>query len=162
VFVDKNNTQMGVVECLRPTDNATLMHFNVYGANGAWASQPLQLRVEDNGTAVAYAPASAAINSIVTTKAISKSANGYVKLGNGLIIQWMLTSNITRSGTVITFPTPFTTENYAICFNPYRSEPLNENATTVTERTASNCKVYGKTYDSGDMNCPCFVLAIGY
>lgn len=115
-----------------------------------------------SGNPFTFCPDSDVNHSIVTTKAINKSANGYVKLGNGIIIQWMLTPNITRSGTVITFPTPFTTTNYAICFNPYRSEPLNENATTVTERTASNCKVYGKVYDGGDMNCPCFVLAIGF
>ena len=92
----------------------------------------------------------------------SLSQNGYAKLSNGLIIQWMLTPDIYNYGTTITFPTPFTTTNYAICFNPFRSNPFNENATTVTERTTSTCKVYGKTYDGGSMSCPCFAIAIGY
>lgn len=56
VFVDKNGTQMGVVECWRAIDNSTSMRFNVYGANGSWSSQPLQLRVDANGNTYAYAP----------------------------------------------------------------------------------------------------------
>jgi hypothetical protein len=55
-FIDKNGTQMGVVECFRFTDNSTAMQLNTYGSNGNWSSHPLQLRVFPDGYTVAYAP----------------------------------------------------------------------------------------------------------
>ena len=52
------------------------------------------------------------IGSVLTTNSINKTANGYVKLGNGIIIQWGY-SNV--DGGQITLPTPFTNTNYRIC-----------------------------------------------
>lgn len=164
--VDVNDKEIGQFRVWKDTDSSTHVDLlgryetdsvNIYGASVGVKTYP-------NGDSCGYCEQNTpwAWGALVTLTSQNTSTDGYVKYSNGLIIQWMLTSNITRSGTVITFPTPFTTTNYAICFNPYKSEPLNENATTVTERTASNCKVYGKVYDGGDMNCPCFVLAIGF
>jgi hypothetical protein len=56
VFTDKNGTHMGVTECYRFTDNSTATQLNVYGSNGNWSSQPLQLRVFSDGYSSAYAP----------------------------------------------------------------------------------------------------------
>lgn len=56
----------------------------------------------------AYGTASAADNSLLTNVKISKAGNGYVKLGNGLIIQWG-TGTMQYNDTTITFPTAFTT-----------------------------------------------------
>ena len=53
-------------------------------------------------SAATYGTASDAVNSIVTTIGINKSPNGYVKLGNGLIIQWG-----TSWGGYVSFPIPF-------------------------------------------------------
>lgn len=164
--VDVNNKETGQFRVWKDTDSSTHVDLlgryetdsvNIYGASVGVKTYP-------NGDSCGYCEQNTpwAWGALVTLTSQNTGTDGYVKYSNGLIIQWMLTSNITRLGTVITFPTPFTTTNYAICFNPYKSEPLNENATTVTERTASNCKVYGKVYDGGDMNCPCFVLAIGF
>ena len=49
------------------------------------------------------APASDRNGSIVTTTGINKSPNGYVKLGNGLIIQWGTSSQ----NNYVSFPIPF-------------------------------------------------------
>lgn len=56
IFTDKNGTQMGCFESMRYPSNNTLVRFNVYGANGNWASQPLELVVDANGNLNAYAP----------------------------------------------------------------------------------------------------------
>ena len=69
---------------------------------------------------------------------MSKSQNGYLKLGNGIILQWGITSTGT-SGT-ITFPTAFTSTNYSINFTERGISKLDlaytgiklENYTTTT------------------------------
>jgi hypothetical protein len=59
-------------------------------------------------------PASAALHTAVSTTGISKAGNGYVKFGNGIIIQWGLNTN----GDQITFLTPYTTNPcVSICGN---------------------------------------------
>lgn len=86
MFTDKNNTQMGVVECFRHTDNSTVMHFNVYGANGAWASHDLQLKVAADGTAAAHAPnppSASNDTNIATTKWVKDQ--GYIANSSGKI-----------------------------------------------------------------------------
>lgn len=55
-FVDKNSQAMGVVECFRNKDNSTRMQFNIYGANGSWASDTLHLKVAADGKTTASAP----------------------------------------------------------------------------------------------------------
>jgi hypothetical protein len=53
-------------------------------------------------------------NSVVTTTGIYKSANGYVKLGNGVIIQWGAYTQSNTSVSTITLPTAFTSTNYQV------------------------------------------------
>lgn len=60
---------------------------------------PLYLDLE---TGIPIANPSDVQNSVVTTMAISKGASGYVKLGNGMIIQWGA-----GYSNPVTFPTPF-------------------------------------------------------
>lgn len=60
-----------------------------------------------DGTFTTYAPADSAVNSIVTTTGISKAQNGYVKLGNGIIIQW----GKSIGGEHVTFSQPFTSNS---------------------------------------------------
>lgn len=54
-FVDKNGTQMGIVECYRFTDNSTVMQLNTYGPNGEFGSA-LQFKMFPDGHSIAYAP----------------------------------------------------------------------------------------------------------
>lgn len=42
----------------------------------------------------------------------SKAANGYIKLGDGVIIQWGRITNSGSSSYTVTLPTPYTTTNY--------------------------------------------------
>ena len=46
------------------------------------------------------APNSDIVGSVITTDAISKASNGYVKLGNGIIIQWGTEENVAQNGTM--------------------------------------------------------------
>ena len=90
--------------------NATTLEMGMYASNGLENEAGIYVR-NDGST---YAPASDANGSIVTTTGISKSENGFVKLGNGLIIQWGLNTN----GDQVTFPTPFTANpKVSICGN---------------------------------------------
>lgn len=52
--------------------------------------------------------ASDALNSVVTTTGITKSSSGYVKLGNGLIIQWVRIQGTQSQNQDVTLPTAFT------------------------------------------------------
>ena len=65
---------------------------------------------------VAYGTASDVGNSIVTTVNKSKAANGYFRLGNGMIIQWGRYDHGSNSAgfkATITLPTPFSNTNYS-------------------------------------------------
>ena len=66
-------------------------------------------------------PNSVTVGSAIATAAISKGANGYVKLGNGIIIQWGYFSNssYTQTGTV-SLPIAFSNANYALTFGSFR------------------------------------------
>lgn len=64
----------------------------------------------DNGNIYTYASSSSALNSIVTTIGISKKNNGYVKFGNGIILQWGNFLSTSTSGT-ITMPIGFTSKD---------------------------------------------------
>lgn len=76
---------------------------------------PLRININNN---LVYANPSDVSNTIVTTTGISKSGNGFVRLGNGIIIQWGWHSG---SGSTLTFPTPFTSTNYSVAAN-YRKQ----------------------------------------
>ena len=43
----------------------------------------------------------------------SKARNGYIKFGNGIIIQWGTTTSASQN-TAITLPTPFSNTNYSV------------------------------------------------
>ena len=57
----------------------------------------------NNGNPFVVGPSSDNINTFITTLGLSKNTNGYVKLGNGIMIQWFEI----LAGSSVTFPTPF-------------------------------------------------------
>ena len=57
-------------------------------------------------TGTVKVPNSATAGTAVATAAISKAGNGYVKFGNGILIQWG-TGSMKNANTTITFPTAF-------------------------------------------------------
>lgn len=71
----------------------------------------IELHNNGNGTGYTICPASDANNSIVTTVNKSKAANGYFKLGNGLIVQWGYVNGGTAKTGNVTFPTAFSSVN---------------------------------------------------
>lgn len=90
---DKNNQWTGYLQTLLNTSNIMSTSIGARRSiNGTNKSASIAVCVNSSGTGYAIAPASAVAGSILTTVAISKSANGYVKLGNGLILQWGYTS----------------------------------------------------------------------
>ena len=101
---DKNDIRMGACETMQVADGDNRIQINVFGKNGSWTTMPLGLGVTPSGETYTYAPASSRIDSIVTTRAISKGSDGYVKFGNGLIIQWGTINTPNKK----TFSTPFT------------------------------------------------------
>lgn len=53
-------------------------------------------------------PDSDSVGSAITTKAISKSGNGYLKMGNGIIIVWGGYAQSSSGSHSVSFPTAFT------------------------------------------------------
>ena len=85
-LLDKNKEKTGRFYQVFGTNgdiSTRMICFNSDGSKNTWLGTGFDL----NGKIYTYAPECASANSIVTTTAISKSGNGYVKLGNGIIIQ---------------------------------------------------------------------------
>lgn len=101
----------GFRNILMGTDNET----NMYVTSNDGSTILGAVSVSTDGTnSWAKAPASDVINSIITTTGILKSKNGYVKLGNGIIIQWGITPAITSNGQFVNLPTAFSSTNYSV------------------------------------------------
>ena len=81
---------------------------NADDPNGVWSAiRPFKINLATgvlSSEANAYVPDAHLANSVVVTQAISKGSDGYVKFGNGLIIQW----GTVKSPNKYTFSTPFT------------------------------------------------------
>lgn len=109
-----------------------------------------------SGNPYTHAPASDVIGSIVTTTGISKSSNGYCKLGNGLIIQWGYTSASTTMN--VTLPTPFTTDTYKVTANTiYNGGDLMALGISSKTENGFTIRAYG-----GAANHNANWIAIGY
>ena len=112
-FLDKNGQYMGSCACVRYTNGFTESYLNVRKPTGTWMSILLGIGSTDKGVEYTKAPPSELINSIVTTTGIRKSGNGYVKLGNGIIIQWG-NRTLNTGSTTINLPTPFSFTGYSV------------------------------------------------
>ena len=116
-----------------------------------------------NNVVYTTCPASARTNSIVTTTGISKGSSGYVKLGNGMIIQWGSRSGIgTDSTRTITFPTAFSNTNYAFVdcaiINAKTGNSVSSACIRTNSKTTTSVVLIQDTWaDSGGQ-----WLAIGY
>lgn len=97
---------------------------NAYQTNGTiytnmYAFQPTEGSTSNSHIGIGYdgdgvftyAPACARNNSIVTTTGISKNSNGYLKLGNGIILQW---GDVSEYPADVTFPTAFSNAKCSI------------------------------------------------
>lgn len=106
-------------------------------------------------TGTTKVPASATAGTAVSTVAISKGANGYIKFGNGIILQWGVVSGPAGAKTV-TFPTAFTSSNVRVITQCLYTSQTNGYQGTISAVTATtfNCYV---SYANG-----IYWFAIGY
>lgn len=104
--------------------------------------------------------ASSSPNSILTTKAITKSAIGKLELGNGIIIQWGVVNvgSYNATGT-ITFPTPFKSD-YQIVTQGERTEGGGQGSLSITTRTLTNAN-YRNSASAQNYNSTFRWIAIG-
>lgn len=114
-------------------DETGLEHF-LTKLNSAIANDLANYLPKSGGTltGVAYGVASALANSLLTTvdsKFASVSQLSYVKLGNGLIVQWGFQSS--TNDATITFPIPFTDQYSFVCMaQPRSNQVMTRNITT--------------------------------
>lgn len=79
------------------------------------------------------APACDNANSILTTVAITKAETGYVKLGNGMILQWGVVSHGYDARKTVTLGYPFGNTNYKVFLTNYNTGARSaENAMAYT------------------------------
>lgn len=99
-----------------------------------------------------FIPSSDKIDTAISTAGINKSSDGYVKLGNGIIIQWGRSSQRT-----ITYPIPFSTDtSFSIVVNNQAGTDGYGRPDRVENLTRTSCMV------GADSEYPVRWLAIGY
>ena len=81
-----------------------------------------------------------------------KSANGYTRLPNGIIIQWGNASSVAT----VTFPTPFSNTNYSIVGLKIRGG-AQQNPLSISSKTTTTA-----TFATFGDNAPVTWIAIGY
>ena len=141
-------------------DNANFYMLLTNSGNpyGNWNDlRPFSLNLS---TGVITTTASATTNSIVTTAGIKKASSGYVKLGNGIIIQWGITSTLSaKAEATVTLPIAFTSTNYKVTGSANYSET--KYATVgVHTLTTTSFKLLNITNVSS--SCPFHWIAVGY
>ena len=153
-FTDNNNNWLAGFEYALVTDKSSYISLIISDSVGDTTNVKglIQLGVTSDGKVYTYSPASDSWGSIVTTESINKSPNGYVKLGNGLIIQWGITSSSNYYSA--TYPIPFSSDtSYTIVLDQKRTQygQTGVNSTTPTGFTAGS-----------NAGVPLFWIAIGY
>ena len=107
-----------------------------------------------NGTV--KVPNTATTGTAVSTQAISKSGNGYIKFGNGIIIQW----GKANAPTNVTLPTAFTSTNYKVAMSMTTTvNDANWQNLTTTSVTTTKFRV---TMSNHDYACGVMWIAVGY
>lgn len=160
-FVDSNDRVMGWVYSSYNAQKEAAVRLQAMKSNAAGDTEYSSIGVAypATGNPYGFAPSSDENGSILTTVAKNKAANGYFKLGNGMIVQWGRTTDTVNQTKTITFPVAFTSTNYSITVaaNNQSSGYSYDGVTGISDRTTTSCKVYSyyanRTYDW---------IAIGY
>lgn len=151
---DKNKNKTGRFYQVFGTDgnmSSRMICFNSDGSKNAW----LGAGFDSSGKIYTYAPECDSANSIVTTMALSKAENGYVKFGNGLIICWGSVGG--GSSVTATFPTAFTTTPRVASATTQGSGGGYERVIVSITKTGFTSKGYG-----GASAYTSHYIAIGY
>ena len=113
-FYDKNNVYMTAINTYMQSDGKKGILIEAKNPSTGDYNAALRVGLTSSNTPYTEAPACDLVDSIVTTLGITKSTPGYVKLGNGIIIQWgYRIAMATDSYLGITFPIAFTANQYA-------------------------------------------------
>lgn len=162
---DWHNTRLGLLEESLSTTGENIIALRAYKneANSTKNASVTVVYETGNNRGYATAPSSDVVNSIVTTQGINKDANGYVKLGNGIIIQWGTSENISERGSLtVTLPTAFTSTNYSVTAN-LKAQHTTANAEgviNVDDFTTTTFRLSAGYLDPN--SAPVCWLAIGY
>ena len=109
-----------------------------------------------------FVPSSDKTGSAISTVDINKSLNGYVKLGNGIIIQWGVDAQNGDGLHTVTLPTPFTSVNYKVVGNvnggDWSSNIQYINSQLISSSTTTTFTIY-RSYN---VPAEIFWIAIGY
>lgn len=135
------NTQ--VAACVKTSGNQTV--------NGAKYFQPL-----------------ANVNTPITTQAITKNANGCLKMGNGIIIQWGEVAHVDNGDvqkTTVTFRTPFTNGGTYQAVASWTMMPKVGDkgfCWAITNQSSTNMVIWHETASSQHQSGTVYWIAIGY
>lgn len=159
-FRDKNGNNLGAIYHNYGTDKKSIITLQVSKASSSsdTAYAHMGIYYPASGNPYTYAPPSDVNGSIVTTVNKSKSANGYFKLGNGLIVQWGVTSTGGGDKTV-TLPTAFTSTNYSVSTAWSYDGSLSSSYGHFTIKSHSTTNF---VYHNESSNAASFWIAIGY
>ena len=106
--------------------------FQIKTGNPSQESAQKQLEIDTNGNMDVTGDLTMSGNDVLAVIAESLTTNGYVKLSNGLIIQWGRTF-LTSSGGTITWPVPFT----SACYTAVGNDTTNVNGSSNMVGTLS-------------------------
>lgn len=155
---DKNNNYTGGLQNVFNTSNQFSTEMLIRRSiNGETKTNSLALRMDATGKVITYAPACSNTNSIVTTTGIAKGSSGYVKFGNGIIIQWKRIAGCSNYAHTWTFPVAFTTSNYSVQVTHHDTSWSVDRTVKTKAFTMTSCVVGG---NQADMEVT--LLAIGY
>ena len=116
-FIDNNNNWLAGLEYSLLTDKSSFISLIISDSVGNTTNVKglIQLGVTSDGNVYTYSPAGDGYGSIVTTEGMLKANDdtmyNYVKLGNGLLIQWGHIQQNSQQLNV-TFPIPFKNTAY--------------------------------------------------
>ncbi len=117
-YADKNKARKSYIESYWKPDGSRGICISEKKNSTENSYAQLLLGFDTEGQAFATAPASDNYEAIVTTLGINKASNGYVKLGNGIILQWgVATAPENSTSVTVTLPISFSNTNYKVVAN---------------------------------------------
>lgn len=88
-ILDADGTICGQIYVTAYTNGATQTRIYIRNnKNGSATGTSIDLGLDKNGNPYTWCPACDSNNSILTTVSLTKGQTGYLKLGNGIILQW--------------------------------------------------------------------------
>lgn len=159
-FLDNNGERMAILEKDHLTNGS--ISLNIRAANptttGTASQATLGVTYPMSGNPYATAPASDVNGSIVTTVNKSKSSNGYLQLGNGIIIQWGRFQN-TNNNFSVTFPKSFSNTNYSVSVGQVDSQRSADHNISINARNTTG---FTGWISCNSTSLYSFWIAVGY